>query len=75
MQQMEKMYAESDILAFKAEAVAVSSTLEDTVKDLTLKHVQADKSLLQLSLRNVEDDYYQWLLSLKKNKIVRKTIE
>lgn len=75
MQQMEKMYAESDILAFKAEAVAVSSTLEDTVKDLTLKHVQADKSLLQLSLRNVEDDYYQWLLSLKKNKIVRKAIE
>lgn len=75
MQQMEKMYAESDILAFKAEAVATSSTLEDTVKDLTLKHVQADKSLLQLSLRNVEDDYYQWLLSLKKNKIVRKAIE
>ena len=71
---MEKMYAETDILAFTQEDGQVSVP-EETLKDLSLKNVEADKSLLTMSLKHVEEDYYPWLLNLKKNKILRKVIE
>ena len=71
---MEKMYAESDILACKSEISKIALP-EESIKDLTLKHVEADRSLLTMSLRIVEEDYYPWLLSIKKNKILRKAIE
>ena len=70
---MEKMYAESDIQACKSESAQVF-VAEETIKDLVLKHVEADRSLLTMSLRSVEEDYYPWLLNLKKNKILRKVI-
>lgn len=36
-----------------------------------LKNVEFDKSLLGLSLKNVEEDYHSWLFSIKKNKTIR----
>jgi hypothetical protein len=42
---------------------------------MTLKNVDFDKSLLTLSLKNVEEDYHPWLLNIKKNKNMRKIME
>lgn len=37
--------------------------------------MESDLSLLNLSLRNVEEEYYPWLISVKKNKNLRKMLE
>lgn len=42
---------------------------------MSLKAVEFDKSLLGLSLKNVEEDYYPWMLNIKKNKTMRKVLE
>lgn len=70
---MEKLYPENDILEFKKAA----DSSEDTEKDrnLELKTIDSDKSLLNLSLRNIEEEYYPWLLSIKNNKTMRKVLE
>ena len=70
---MEKMHPETDIQAFKTEANTGVGGEEP--KDLNIKQVENDRSLLTLSLRGVEEEYYPWLLNLKKNKILRRTIE
>jgi len=44
---------------------------EDKDKDMHLRNVEFDKSLLALSLKNVEEDYHAWLLGVKKNKGLR----
>ena len=76
---MEKMYAENDIQEFKKEAI--TSLAEDEkqrekdIKDMSLKAIELDKNLLTLILKNVEEDYNSWFLSIKKNKTVRKFME
>ena len=39
---------------------------------MSLKAIELDKNLLTLTLKNVEEDYNSWFLSIKKNKTVRK---
>lgn len=48
---------------------------ESDSKDMSLKTVDYDKNLLTLSLKSVEEDYYPWCLSIKKNKNLRKIME
>lgn len=76
MQQMEKMYAETDIQHFKKEAtLAIEDENDKDIKDMSLKAIEIDKSLLSFSLKNVEEDYHAWLLLIKKNKALRKIME
>jgi hypothetical protein len=42
---------------------------------MSLKAIELDKNLLTLTLKNVEEDYNSWFLSIKKNKTVRKFME
>lgn len=42
---------------------------------MSLKAIEFDKSLLTLTLKNVEEDYNSWFLAIKKNKIMRKVME
>lgn len=42
---------------------------------MSLKAIELDKNLLTLILKNVEEDYNSWFLSIKKNKTVRKFME
>jgi hypothetical protein len=42
---------------------------------MSLKAIELDKNLLTLTLKNVEEDYNSWFLSIKKNKTVRKFVE
>ena len=49
---MEKMYPENDILEFKKVAINSEETEKD--RNLELKIIESDKSLLNLSLRKVE---------------------
>lgn len=42
---------------------------------MSLKTIEFDENLLTVSLKNVEEDYYTWLLIIKKNKGMRKIME
>ena len=59
----------------ESKKAAVSS--EDTEKsiNLELKTVESEKSLLTVSLRNIESECYPWLLSIKNNKKMRKALK
>ena len=66
------MYPEKDIQTFKSET---SAHCPEEPKDLGFKTVEADMSLLGISLRNAEEGYYPWLISVKKNTELRSVIE
>jgi hypothetical protein len=48
---------------------------EDKDKDMTAKVFDADRNFLAFSLKNVEGEYYNWEVGIKRNKCLRKVME